>query len=207
MALIPPQPYVRIPTMIFRLVLVLLLASMTTLQPSMAQPYVPDQITRIEPVIRDGWLDIDADVDFTLSQELRNAAQKGVPIYFTADLEIVEKRWWWFDKTIVDTQKTWRVVYNALTRQWRIGTGELSLPESSLDDALSLVRSIRRWSVVPVDDLEPDANLHGRMRLRLDTSLLARPFQIDALNSRAWGLATPWKNFTFSVSAGASDPS
>ena len=193
--------------MIFRLVLVLLMALTTTLQPSVAQTSASDQITRIEPVIRDGSLYIDADIDFTLSDELRNAAQKGVPIYFTADLEIVEERWWWFDKTIVDTQRTWRVVYNALTRQWRIGTGDLTLPESSLDDALSLVRSIRGWQVLPVQELEPDTTLYGRLRLRLDTSLLARPFQIDALNSRAWALATPWKNFTFSVSAGASDPS
>ncbi len=193
--------------MIFRLVLALFLALTTTLQPSMAQTFASDQITRIEPVIRDGWIHIDADIDFTLSDELRDAAQKGVPIYFTADLQIVEKRWWWFDKTVIDTQRTWRVVYNALTRQWRIGTGDLTLPESSLDDALSLVRSIRGWSVAPVKDFEVDTTLYGRLRLRLDTSLLARPFQIDALNSRAWGLATPWKNFTFSVSAGASDPS
>ncbi|MFC3337277.1 DUF4390 domain-containing protein [Paracandidimonas soli] len=193
--------------MIFRLVLALFLALTTTLQPSMAQTFASDQITRIEPVIRDGWIHIDADIDFTLSDELRDAAQKGVPIYFTADLQIVEKRWWWFDKTVVDTQRTWRVVYNALTRQWRIGTGDLTLPESSLDDALSLVRAIRGWSVAPVKDFEVDTTLYGRLRLRLDTSLLARPFQIDALNSRAWGLATPWKNFTFSVSAGASDPS
>lgn len=193
--------------MIFRLVLVLLLALTTVLPPLVAQAYAQDQITHIEPVIRDGWVDIDADIDFALSDELRNAAQKGVSIYFTADLQIVQKRWWWFDKTIVDTQKTWRVVYNALTRQWRVASGDLSLPESSLEDALSTVRAIRGWSVVPVADLDTDVTLYGRLKLRLDTSMLARPFQIDALNSRAWGLATPWKNFTFSVSAGASDPS
>ena len=193
--------------MIFRLVLVWLLALTTTLQPSLAQTSASDQITRIDPVIRDGWLYIDADIDFTLNSELRNAAEKGVPVYFTADLEIIEERWWWFDKTVVDVQRTWRVVYNALTRQWRIGTGDLTLPESSLDDALSVVRSVRSWKVLPVSDLKSDTTLYGRLRLRLDTSLLARPFQIDALNSRAWALATPWKNFAFSVSAGASDPS
>ena len=193
--------------MIFRLILALCLALTTSLQFAAAQTSVQDQVVRIEPVIHDGWIYIDADIDFSLSNELREAAEKGVPIYFTADLEIVKKRWWWFDESVIDTQKTWRVVYNALTRQWRIGSGELSLPESTLEDALSVVRSIRGWNVVPVGELESDTVLSGRMRLRLDTSLLARPFQIDALNSQAWGLATPWKNFTFSVSAGASDPS
>lgn len=162
-----------------------------------------ERIVRVEPVTRDGKLYIDADVEFSISGDLRNAAQKGVPIYFTADVEIVSKRWWWFDKTVVKEQQTWRVIYNALTRQWRVGTGDLSLPESSLDDALSLLRHIRGWAVADLDSLDADELYQGRLRLRLDTSLLARPFQVDAFNSSAWSLATPWKNFTFSISRDA----
>src|SRR3546814_2992823 len=92
---------------------------------------------------------------------------------------------------VVDKQRTWRIVYNALTRQWRIGTGDLSLPESSLSDALSLIRHIRGWAVADLSDLEPDRQYQGRIRVRLNTSLLARPFQVDAFNSSAWSLATP----------------
>ncbi len=158
------------------------------------------RVLQVDPVVHDGRLYVDADVDIVVSGDLRNAAEKGVPIYFTADVEIVSKRWWWFDKTVVKDQMTWRIVYNALTRQWRVGTGELSLPESSLDDALSVLRNIRGWAVADVKDLEHDVTYHGRIRVRLDTSLLARPFQVDAYNSSAWSLATPWKNFTFSIS-------
>ncbi|GAB2902918.1 DUF4390 domain-containing protein [Paralcaligenes sp. KSB-10] len=165
----------------------------------------PAQVMQVEPTARDGKLYLDADVQFEVSSELRNAAQKGVPIYFTADLSIVSRRWWWFDRTVVDKQLTWRIVYNALTRQWRVGTGDLSLPESSLDDSLSLIRHIRGWAVADIKDLSPDKNYHGRIRVRLDTSRLARPFQINAFNSSAWSLATPWKDFTFSISA--HDPS
>lgn len=159
-----------------------------------------ERVLRVEPQVREGKLYIDADVQLDVTGDLRNAAEKGVPIYFTADLKIVSKRWWWFDKVVVDEQLTWRIVYNALTRQWRVGTGELSLPESSLDNALSLVRNIRGWAVADIGDLEHDEPYEGRIRVRLDTSLLARPFQVDALNSSAWSLATPWKNFNFSIS-------
>jgi hypothetical protein len=166
-----------------------------------------DRVAHIDPVVQEGKLYIDADVDFAVNSDLRNAAQKGVPIYFTADLEITSKRWWWFDKVEVNEQLTWRIVYNALTRQWRVGTGDLLMSESSLDDALSLVRHIRGWDVANTSDLEPGRTYHGRMRVRLNTSLLARPFQIDALNSSAWSLATPWKDFSFSISVDAHDPS
>ena len=165
-----------------------------------------NQVVRVDPVARDGKLYLDAEIQLDVQGDLRNVAQKGVPIYFTADTEIVSKRWWWLDKTVVREQITWRIVYNALTRQWRVGTGDLSLPESSLDDALARVRNIRGWAVADLDDFNHDETYHGRLRVRLDTSLLARPFQVDALNSSAWSLATPWKNFSFSISVDVPQP-
>lgn len=161
------------------------------------------QIQTINPVARDGKLYLDADIQLDISGDLRNAARKGIPIHFTADAEIVSRRWWWFDKVVARKQVTWRIVYNALTRQWRVGAGDLSLPETSLDDALSRVRHIRGWVVADLDDINTDQTYDGRLRLRLDTSLLARPFQIDALNSSVWSLSTPWKNFSFSISEDA----
>lgn len=166
-----------------------------------------NQIVRVDPVARHGQLYIDADADLAISEELHNVAEKGVPVYFTADLSIVQERWWWFDKTLVNKQRTWRIVYNALTRQWGVGTGDLTLPEPSFDDAMSLVRHIRDWSVAKISELDPGKTYKGRIRIRLDTSLLARPFQVDAFNSSTWSLSTPWKDFTFSVTTGTADPS
>lgn len=166
-----------------------------------------ERVVRVDPIMRESELYIDADVEFEVSSELRTAAQKGVPVYFTADLKITTRRWWWFDKVVVDEQMTWRIVYNALTRQWRVGTGELSIPVASLDDALSFVRNIRGWAVARTDELDTGEQYEGRIRVRLDTSRLPRPFQIDAYNSSAWSLATPWKDFQFSVTAGERQPS
>src|SRR5690606_8464818 len=116
-----------------------------------------------------------------VSDDLRHFAERGVALYFTADMEIVRPRRWWFDSEVVSTQQTWRVTYNALTRQWRIGTGDLTLPEASLDDALTLVRNIRGWSLAPLSELDTEEEYVGRMRVRLDTSLMARPFRVNAL--------------------------
>lgn len=158
-------------------------------------------VLRIDPVLENDWLFIDADVHLPISDELRFFAERGVTLYFTADLEIRRPRRWWFDSEVVKTQRTWRVVYNALTRQWRVGSGDLSLPEASLDDALLMVRKIRGWDVLPASELDADELYVGRLRVRLDTSLLARPFRVDALNSSAWSLSTPWKDFSFSISS------
>ena len=158
------------------------------------------RIERIEPVLHQGQLWLNADIDFVLGDDLQDAARRGVPLYFTADLDIEHPRWWWFNDTVLSISQTWRIQYNALTRQWRIGTGDLSLPATSLDEALDLVRHIRDWSLGDASRYTPDQTYQGRLRLRLDTSRLARPFQVDALNSAAWSLTTPWKDFTFSIS-------
>lgn len=144
---------------------------------------------------------LEAEVDFQLSQDLQEMVSKGVPLYFTADVEIGRGRWWWFDKTIVHEERTWKLVFSPLTRQWRIGSGDLLRPVASLEDALLSLRHIRQWRVGNVADFSPNERYRGRFRLRLDTSLLARPFQVDVLNRASWSLATPWHDFQFSISA------
>lgn len=185
-------------------ILLLCLSLFAAWGPGAARANEPrNEVVAVDPIVRDGKLYVDANIDFALNPDLRTAAEKGVPLYFVAELQIVSSRWWWFDKTVVDTQRTYRVFYNVLTRQWRVGNSEFALPLSSLDEALSFMRNIRGWAVADIDDLETDTSYDGRVRLRLDTARLPRPFQIDAYNSSAWTLATPWKNFQFEILADA----
>jgi len=194
--------------MMARLVSVLLLAVALLPLCGAGQAYAAGPaVLRIEPIVHEGKLVVDADVRFELNDQLRDAAQRGLPLYFTADLDITRDRWWWFDRTEVETSMTWRIVYNALTRQWRAGVDELSLPVSSLDEAMEMVRHIRNWPVLDTDKLDPGVRYRGRLRVRLDTSLLARPFQVNALNSSSWSPATPWTDFSFSLSRPSRDPS
>jgi hypothetical protein len=180
--------------------LFLLLVSVCVLLPWAGYAHAADpKVTNIDPAIRNGKIEIDADVRFELNDQLREAAERGVPLYFTADVVITRSRWWWLDTTITDTSMTWRIIYNALTRQWRVGLGELSLPVHSLDDAMDMVRHIRGWAVADATDIKPGIRYDGQMRLRLDTSMLARPFQVNALNSRSWSVTTPWADFDFAV--------
>jgi len=157
-------------------------------------------ILRVEPVLTpDGRLEISADLDITLNNALRESAERGVALYFTADLEIRTPRWWWFDRTVLTRTRTWRVAYNALTRQWATRIDEVAWPVGSLDEAMRLVTHIRGWSVADASAFDAGGHYRGRLRLRLDTSQLARPFQVHALNSSAWSIETPWTDFSFTL--------
>ncbi|MBO9331994.1 DUF4390 domain-containing protein [Achromobacter pulmonis] len=195
-------------SIISRVFLGLLLASaLLSLVPGGAAHGAEPKVTQVRPMVRDGKLEIDADIEFGLNDQLRDAAQRGVPLYFTADLTITRERWWWFDKSLVDTSRTWRIVYNALTRQWRAGVGELSFPVASLDEAMSVVRHVRNWPVADAAEFDADVLYGGQLRLRLDTSMLPRPFQVNALNSSSWVQTTPWTDFSFVLSDKEKNPS
>jgi hypothetical protein len=157
------------------------------------------QIKTIEPLIGEGHLTMDLDVGLKLSPIVLEAAERGVPLYFTLDVKIKAPRWWWLDKSIVETSLTRRMSYNTLTQQWRVATGDLFLPVASLQDALAALEKVRGWPVAPLDRFEPNVRYEGEVRIRLDTSHLARPLQLDARNRGAWSLTSPWKPFDFSV--------
>ena len=145
---------------------------------------------------------ISSEIDLQLSDELRNALERGVPLFFTLELRVYQPRKFWLDSLALKQSHTWRVQYNALLRQWRVVSDQSSVQEFSLDASLAHISGLYRWPIDAWQQLEPHVQYEGRMRLKLDTSLLARPFQITAINnSSAWSLSSPWKNFTVHLSA------
>jgi hypothetical protein len=157
------------------------------------------RILRIEPLPQDGQLTMDLDVALDLTRGVLEVAEHGVPLYFTYDVQITAPRWWWFDKVLVQTTLSRRLIYNNLTQQWRVATGDLFLPAASQEDALQVIKQIRGWPIAPVDRFEPDVKYEGKVRIRLDTSQMARPLQLDARNRGAWSMTSPWAAFDFSI--------
>ena len=156
-------------------------------------------ITRIDPVARAGELFIDMDISLALNSTMKQALMRGVPVYFAIELQIEQPRWWWLDKTLVDTSLIRRLARDTLTQSWRISTGNLSVTASSYDEALSNLANVRQWPIVPSDRFEPNIAYEGRVRIRLDTEQLARPMQMDAASRSQWALNSEWKTFEFSV--------
>lgn len=160
------------------------------------------QIKRIDPLISEGHLTMDVDVNLKLSPIVIEAAERGVPLYFTLDIKITAPRWWWWDRQIVETSLTRRMSYNTLTQQWRVATGDLFLPVASFQEAVAVLEKVRGWPVAPLDRFASNTQYDGAVRIRLDTSHLARPLQLDARNRGAWSLTSPWTPFDFSVRKG-----
>jgi hypothetical protein len=146
-------------------------------------------------VAEDGYV-LEADFAIQLTAPLEDVLSKGVSLYFLLDFELIRPRWYWFNDKIAETQHQYRLSYNALTRQYRVGTGSLYQNFATLADALEVLSRVRRHNEIEPGVLKKDTSYVAAVRLRLDTSQLPKPFHLSALGSRDWNIASEWYRWT-----------
>jgi hypothetical protein len=140
-------------------------------------------------------LALDVDFAFELTPRLLDVVANGVPLYFRVDFELTRRRWYWFDETAASKQLHLRLSYHALSRQYRLSTGALQQSFPTLEEALNVLKRVRNWLVVDRTVRFADADYDAGVRMRLDTALLPKPFQLSALTGRELQLESPWKRF------------
>lgn len=155
------------------------------------------QEARIE--YQDGGFDLAASFDFDLPPALEDALNKGISLYFVVDFQLTRPRWYWFDEKPVNTSRSVRLSYHPLMRQYRVSTGGLQLPFMRLKGALQFIQRVRGWRVFDRNMVKPGETYQAEARMRLDLTQLPKPFQINAVNTREWNLASEWRRFNFTV--------
>jgi hypothetical protein len=75
------------------------------------------------------------------------------------------------------------------------------LTAASLKQALAAVKTIEDWVVIDPAAIESKQSYQAALRLRLDTNQLAKPFQVNAINSKSWNLQSDWHRFDFTPAA------
>jgi hypothetical protein len=139
---------------------------------------------------------LEADFEIALTPTLEDALNKGVPLYFTLEFELIRPRWYWFNEKLANSRQQYRLSYNALARQYRVGVGRLYQNFSALPEALAFLSRVRLRDIVEPGAISKGANYMAALRMRLDTSQLPRPFQITAAGSRDWSLSSDWHRWT-----------
>jgi len=138
-----------------------------------------------------------ADFAFDLNPRLAEAVTNGIPLYFVVEFELTRPRWYWFDEKAADKRLQLRLSYHALSRHYRLSTGLLQQNYGTLEEALNVLRRVRNWQVVDRSVALADDNYDAAVRMRVDGTLLPKPFQLSAITSREFNLESPWSRFTF----------
>ena len=145
-------------------------------------------------------LELSATVSFDLPAAVQDALFKGLPVIFVEEAEVYRERWYWLDKRVGGAQRHMRLVFQPLTRRWRLtsGAGLASSAEpgvalaqnfDTLEEALGVIRRVSGWRIADFADLEPGARHRVEFRFRLDLTQLPRPLQIGTLGESDWALS------------------
>lgn len=156
-------------------------------------------IRTAELSVDDEGYSLDADYQIELNQTLEDALNKGVVLYFELEFELTRSRWYWFDKKIATLSNQYKLSYNALTRQYRVGSAGIFQNFATLDEALRELSRVRERRVLDRSALDADTAYTAALRMQLDVSQLPKPIQIDALATRAWSLDSGWHRWMASL--------
>ena len=140
---------------------------------------------------------LNAEFDLSLNPTLEEALQKGVPLYFQLEFELVRPRKYWFDEKVLAFSTQYRVSYNALTRQYRVASGLLAQTFDGLDEVERFLSRVTSRQIARIDELQKGVRDEAAIRLRLDVNQLPKPFQLTALASREWSLQSDWHRWSF----------
>jgi hypothetical protein len=138
---------------------------------------------------------MDAEFDLSLTAPLEAALLRGTPLYFVLDTEMTRLRAYWFDESVPTPKSVRRLTYVPLTGTYRVDTGtsvSSANNYATLEEALRQIRLIRGRTLIERSELRRNERYEVSLRLRLDTTQLPKPLQVNTLVSREWTLSSDW---------------
>lgn len=192
------MPFSRSASAALRLALVALLAAFVALGAATAAQ--AEGITPVSAKVESGadGYRLDAQFDIRFSPGLEEAVNRGVALYFVVEFELSKPRWYWFDEKPVRLSQTYKITYTPLLRQYRLSSGAAYQNFTRFDEVVAALSRVRGWPVADSGALDKHGEYHAAIRMRLDTTQLPKPFQLNAVASSDWNLASDWYRWTVS---------
>jgi hypothetical protein len=145
--------------------------------------------------VEEGW-QVDAEFDIQFSSRLEESVNRGVPLYFVLEFEMSRPRWYWFDEKPVRFSQTYKISYTPLLRQYRLSVGNVYQNFASFEEVTRVLSKLRGVAIADHNAIKKDSAYQARVRLRLDTAQLPKPFQLNAIASRDWSLSSDWQSWS-----------
>jgi hypothetical protein len=151
------------------------------------------QLSDLRTERTDDGLQLSFSARFELTRPVEEALLKGLPVFFQAEVTVMRSRWYWRDARAARATRSWRLVWQPLTRQYRVTTEGLHQNFDSLPEALAFMRGVAGWRIAEPRDIDEDGKYYLEFSYKLDTSQLPRPMQIGLGAPQGWGLSVEQK--------------
>jgi len=147
------------------------------------------ELATLELRAEDGALTLEFNARLALSRGVEDALRRGVPMYFDVEAVLFRSRWYWRDERVSQVSRSYRLSYQPLTGNWRVGLGALGQNFPTLSEAIAVISRLSGWHLAEASQLESGQRYYVEFRYRLDASQLPQPLQIGLGNEWSLGIA------------------
>ena len=138
----------------------------------------------------DDYYALSADVEVSFDDTIEAAVNKGVPLHFLIEFQVVKPRKYWFDDEIETVTRSVVLSYHALSRQYLVTRGTHQKSFESLAEAEQELMVIDDWKVLDKAQIEKNEPYNAALLVRLDQTKLPKAIQVDAISSEKWNLTS-----------------
>lgn len=133
---------------------------------------------------------LNADLEITLGEKVEEAINKGVPVEFLYEFELVRPRMLWFAAPVTKASTRIKISYHALSRQYLVTQDGRQTSHDILSEAMIELVQLYDWKVFNKSVIEADQEYKAILSMRLDQSKLPKAIQVDAIGSEDWNLVS-----------------
>ena len=133
---------------------------------------------------------LNADLEISLGEKVEEAVNRGVPVEFLYEFELVRPRFLWLDADVVKTKTRIKVSYHALSRQYLVTQDGRQTSHDILSEAMIELVQLYDWKVFNKSAIEPGQQYEAKLSMRLEQSKLPKAIQVDAIGSENWNLSS-----------------
>ena len=151
-------------------------------------------IRNAELVLAGNLYQVNANVQFDLSETTLEAVQSGVPLVFEIRAELLRPRDWWWDERLARVERSLQLQFHALSGRYLVEDLDTGARQSfaTLTDALFALGTVRELPLIEAGRLRSGQSYLVRVRADLDIESLPTPVRLWAYVSSDWRLHSGW---------------
>ncbi|MDD5277273.1 MAG: DUF4390 domain-containing protein [Methylovulum sp.] len=151
-------------------------------------------IKGVQMDVRDDSYVLSAEISYKLSEQVKEALQSGVPLFWNIQIKVHRPRHILWQKTLAEETLRYRLQYHALLNMYRVRnetSGEI-YNFSTLPAALDLMSNLHDVRLVDWVGLAQEKQLLVELKVEFDRSALPLPLRTIAYLNRQWYLSSYW---------------
>ena len=137
---------------------------------------------------------LNADVEYSLSNNVLEALKNGVPLVILLEIKVEKERNWWLNKSVGELKQGYLLLFHALSDKYIVNNlnSGAQYDFADVEEALASLSHVEGLPILDAKLVEPAARYKVLLRTYLDLESLPAPVRPLAYLSAPWRLESDW---------------